>query len=155
MIAISPKLWHTAHSLDLISGSRWRWPKAVAKSCGGHIQSIPHVIQAVANLSSYSLGSQRGSILYGTLRHSFYLILRSSVTQFTGLGNPSGETTAPWFIARIAGQNQYNKLLGNVRITVREFGSDRIQYSKLLEIMISSNFKYINIQYYIMYRMLM
>ena len=37
----------------------------MAKSCGGHIQSIPHVIQAVANLSSYSLGSQSGSILYG------------------------------------------------------------------------------------------
>jgi hypothetical protein len=52
--------------------------KAVAKSCGGHIQSIHHVIQAVANLSSYSLGSQSASILYGTLRHSFYLILRSS-----------------------------------------------------------------------------
>jgi hypothetical protein len=42
-------------------------------SCGGYIQSIPHVIQAVANLSSYSLGSQSASILYGTLRHSFYL----------------------------------------------------------------------------------
>jgi hypothetical protein len=56
---MSPKLWH---SLDLlISGSRW--PKAVAKSCGGHIQSIPHVIQAVANLSSYSLDSKRLSIL--------------------------------------------------------------------------------------------
>ena len=37
----------------------------MAKSCGGHIQSIPHVIQAVANLSSYSLGSQSASILYG------------------------------------------------------------------------------------------
>ena len=69
------------HSLNLISGSRW--PKAVAKSCGGHIQSIPHVIQAVANLSScgghiqsiphviqavanlssYSLDSKRLSIL--------------------------------------------------------------------------------------------
>ena len=35
------------HSLNLISGSRW--PKAVAKSCGGHIQSIQHVIQAVAS----------------------------------------------------------------------------------------------------------
>ena len=33
----------------------------MAKSCGGHIQSIPHVIQAVANLSSYSLGSQSAS----------------------------------------------------------------------------------------------
>jgi hypothetical protein len=30
-------------------------------------------------------------------------------------------------------QNQYNKLLGNVRFTFREFGSDRIQYSKLLK----------------------
>ena len=59
----------------------------MAKSCGGHIQSIPHVIQAVANLSSYSLGSQRGSILYGTLRHSFYLILRSSGAQFWAFGN--------------------------------------------------------------------
>ena len=39
--------------------------KAVAKSCGGHIESIHHVIQAVANLSSYSLGSQSASILYG------------------------------------------------------------------------------------------
>ena len=59
-VALSPKLWQ---SLDLISGSRW--PKAVAKSCGGHIQSIPHVIQAVANLSSYiySLDSKRLSIL--------------------------------------------------------------------------------------------
>ena len=46
-LAKSAKL---CHSLNLISGSRW--PKAVAKSCGGHIQSIPHVIQAVANLSS-------------------------------------------------------------------------------------------------------
>ena len=46
---------------DLISGSRW--PKAVAKSCGGHIQSIPDVIQAVANLSSYSLHSKRLGIL--------------------------------------------------------------------------------------------
>ena len=34
-------------------GYKKRWPKALAKSCGGHIQSIPHVIQAVANLSSY------------------------------------------------------------------------------------------------------
>ena len=49
------------------------------------------------------------------------------------LRGPSGETTAPWFTARIAGQNQYNKLLGNVRFTFREFGSDRIQYSKLLK----------------------
>ena len=57
-VAMSPKLWH---SLDLISGSRW--PKAVAKSCGGHIQSIPDVIQAVANLSSYSLHSKRLGIL--------------------------------------------------------------------------------------------
>ena len=55
----------------------------------------------------------------------------------------SGETTAPWFVARIADQNQYNKLLGNVRITVREFGSDRIHYSKLLEMITSSNFKYL------------
>ena len=47
-LAICPKL---CHSLNLISGSRW--PKAVAKSCGGHIQSIPHVIQAVANLSRW------------------------------------------------------------------------------------------------------
>ena len=47
-------------------------------------------------------------------------------------------------IARIADQNQYDKLLkkllGNVRITFREFGSDRIQYSKLLEMMTSSIF---------------
>ena len=57
-VAKSGKL---CHSLNLISGSRW--PKAVAKSCGGHIQSIPHVIQAVANLSSYSLDSKRLSIL--------------------------------------------------------------------------------------------
>ena len=50
-------------------------------------------------------------------------------------------------IARIADQNQYDKLLkkllGNVRITFREFGSDRIQYSKLLEMMTSSNLKYL------------
>ena len=62
------------------------------------------------------------------------------------LRGPSGETTAPWFIARIAGQNQYNKLLGNVRFTFREFGSDRIQYSKLLEMMTSSNFKYLTLR---------
>ena len=37
-----------------------------------------------------------------------------------------GNHGPPWFIARIADQNQYNKLLGNVRITFREFGSDRI-----------------------------
>jgi hypothetical protein len=45
-----------------------------------------------------------------------------------------GNHGPPWFIARIADQNQYNKLLGNVRITFREFGSDRIQYSNLLEL---------------------
>ena len=79
------------------------------------------------------LGSLKANVARGTI----------SAARLRG---PSGETTAPWFIARIAGQNQYNKLLGNVRITVREFGSDRIQYSKLLEIMISSNFKYLTIQ---------
>ena len=42
-------------------------------------------------------------------------------------------------------QNQYNKLLGIVRITLREFGSDRFQYSKVLEMMTSSNFQYLTI----------
>ena len=55
-LAISAKL---CHSLNLISGSRW--PKAVAKSCGGHIQSIPHVIQGVADFQVYSLDSKRVS----------------------------------------------------------------------------------------------
>jgi len=44
------------HSLNLISGSRW--PKAVAKSCGGHIQSIHHVIQAVASCQISSCGQK-------------------------------------------------------------------------------------------------
>ena len=99
LVAICPKL---CHSLNLISGSRW--PKAVAKSCGGHIQSIPHVIQAVANLSScgghiqsiphviqavanlssYSLGSQSASILYGD--SSPQLLLDSGIKWGTVLG---------------------------------------------------------------------
>ena len=53
-------------------------------SCGGHIQSIPHVIQAVANLSSYSLGSQSASILYGD--SSPQLLLDSEIKWGTVLG---------------------------------------------------------------------
>ena len=53
---------------------------------------------------------------------------------------------APLICCEAADQNQYNKLLGLVRITVREFGSDRIHYSKLLEIMTSSNFTYLTIR---------
>ena len=52
------------HSLNLISGSRW--PKAVAKSCGGHIQSIPHVIQGVADFQVYSLDSKRCVMTLGS-----------------------------------------------------------------------------------------
>ena len=52
------------------------------------------------------------------------------------LRGPSGETTAHRDLLRGCWQNQYNKLLGIVRITLREFGSDRIQYSKVLEMII-------------------
>jgi len=34
------------------------WPKAVAKSCGGHIESIHHVIQAVASCQISSCGQK-------------------------------------------------------------------------------------------------
>jgi hypothetical protein len=49
------------------------------------------------------------------------------------------------FIARIAGQNQYNKLLGNVRITVRSFRiviTCMVKYLKLEDIIISSSLLY-------------
>ena len=49
------------HSLNLISGSRW--PKAVAKSCGGHIQSVPHENTRCGGLSSYSLDSSESVIV--------------------------------------------------------------------------------------------
>ena len=48
----------------------------------------------------------------------------------------------PWFIARIAGQNQYNKLLGNLRITVRSFRiviTCMVKYLKLEDVIISSS----------------
>ena len=51
----------------------------------------------------------------------------------------------PWFIARIAGQNQYNKLLGNVRITVRGFRiviTCMIKYLKLEDVITSSSLLY-------------
>ena len=89
------KLWRTYPvytSRNTSCGELSNKYQAVAKSCGGHIQSIPHVIQAVANLSSYSLGSQSASILYGTLRHSFYLILRSQWHTVSGIWQPCEHT---------------------------------------------------------------
>jgi hypothetical protein len=53
---------------------------------------------------------------------------------------PSGETTAPLGLLP-----ELLTKISKINYTFREFGSDRIQYSKLLEMMTSSNFKYLTI----------
>ena len=56
-----------------------------------------------------------------------------------------GNHGPPWFIARIAGQNQYNKLLGNLRITVRSFRiviTCMVKYLKLEDVIILSSLLY-------------
>ena len=68
------------HSLNFISGSM---AKAVAKSCGGQVQSIPHVIQGAAGCQAQLVAKKSDTVeAQGRgVKHRFYLILRSSVTQ--------------------------------------------------------------------------
>ena len=82
--------------------------------------------------------------LWGTLAHPE----RTGAALDSSKANaPRGTSQPPVYAVRagkprptvicceVADQNQYNKLLGIVRITLREFGSDRFQYSKVLEMM--------------------
>ena len=69
------------------------------------------------------------------------VLLYSGTVQYSGPG--TGYSTVLYSTV------QYCRLristINYCEITFREFGSDRIQYSKLLEMMTSSNFKYLTI----------